>query len=241
MITSCILYLRWRGFRMGRISCSSSISETASISFLGSSSNSSFFSSELKAEFSSKEPDAFSGLSVLPLRERLRYPRLLPADSDPLFTSVSEFSCSKPLISSEDVTISSASVSIFAAMGLDDFFGRPRGFFSVFSSETGASSVSKGFFPAFFLEICLFLIPERLDLTSEFTCSSARDPLSSSTFASLVIEDCAISKSSVTPSLFFDSISRSSSDSSSSSFLRNASENARSSSIRASRSAIGIW
>ena len=126
-------------------------------------------------------------------------------------------------------------------MGLEDFFGRPRGFFSIFSSDIAVSSVSNFFPVAFFFEDCLFLAPERVDLTFEFAFSSARDPLSSSTFASIVIEDCAISESSTTSSLFCDPVSRSSSESSSSSFLRKASENARSSSIRASRSATGIW
>ena len=126
-------------------------------------------------------------------------------------------------------------------MGLEDFFGRPRGFFSIFSSDIAISSFSNFFPVAFFFEDCLFLVPERVDLTFEVAFSSARDPLSSSTLASIVIEDCAISESSTTSSLFCDPVSRSSSDSSSSSFLRNASENARSSSIRASRSATGIW
>ena len=127
-------------------------------------------------------------------------------------------------------------------MGLEDFFGRPRGFFSIFSSDIAISSFSNFFPVAFFFEDCLFLVPERVDLTFEVAFSSARDPLSSSTLASIVIEDCDISESSTTSSsLFCDPVSRSSSDSSSSSFLRKASENARSSSIRASRSATGIW
>ena len=126
-------------------------------------------------------------------------------------------------------------------MGLEDFFGRPRGFFTVFSSEIAISSVSDFFPVAFFLEDCRFLVIERLDLAFEVAFSSARESLSSSTFASLDTGDCNISKSSVTSFLFCDSVSRSSSYSSSSSFLRNASENARSSSIRASRSATGIW
>ena len=126
-------------------------------------------------------------------------------------------------------------------MGLGDFFGRPRGFLTVFSSEVAISSVSNFFPVAFFFVDFRFLDKERLDLAFEFTFSSARESLSSSTFASLDTGDCNISKSSVTSFLFCDSFSRSSSDSSSSSFLRNASENARSSSIRASRSATGIW
>ena len=152
-------------------------------------------------------------------------------------------SCSGAFVSSDFATKSSASVSIFAAMGLEDFFGRPRGFFSIFSSDIAISSVFNFFPVAFFFKDCLFFVPERVDLTFEVVFSSARDPLSSSTFASLsfVVEDCAISKSSVTSSIFCDSVSRISSDSSSSSFLRKASENALSSSIRASRSATGIW
>ena len=126
-------------------------------------------------------------------------------------------------------------------MGLEDFFGRPRGFFSIFSSDIAISSFSNFFPVAFFFEDCLFLVPERVDLTFEVAFSSVIDPISSSTFASIVIEDCAISESSTNSSLFCDPVSRSSSDSSSSSFLRKASENARSSSIRASRSATGIW
>ena len=151
------------------------------------------------------------------------------------------FSCSSEPVSSDLATKSSASVSIFAAMGFEDFFGRPRGFFSIFSSEIAVSSVSKFLLVAFFFEDCLFLVAERVDLTFGVAFLSVRDPLSSSAFSSLVIEDCAISKSSDISSLFCDSFSRSSSVSSSSSFLRNASENARSSSIRASRSATGIW
>ena len=64
-------------------------------------------------------------------------------------------------------------------MGLEDFFGRPRGFFTVFSSEIAISSVSNFFPVAFFFVDFRFLDKERLDLAFEFTFSSARESLSS--------------------------------------------------------------
>ena len=150
------------------------------------------------------------------------------------------FSCSRAPASSDFATKSFASVSIFAAMGLEDFFGRPRGFFTVCSSEIAISSVSNFFTVAFFFDDCLFLVEERLDLGFEFSFSSAAGLSSSSTFVTSVAENCSLPNSSVISFSSNKSFSRSSSDSSSSSFLRNASENARSSSIRASRSATGI-
>ena len=125
-------------------------------------------------------------------------------------------------------------------MGLADFFGRPRGFFFGFSSETAISSVSNVFSAIFVFDDCLFLGPERLDLIFEFAFSSTADSFLSSSFGFSIAEDCSFPKSSFTSFSSNNSFSRSLSVSSSSSFLRKASEKALSSSIRASRSATGI-
>ena len=120
---------------MRRISCSSSTSETASISFLGSSSSPRSLLEGSKSLSLTKELELLVGLSSFFLRERFLYPRFLVAKS--LLSEASELdlsSLSTPSRSSDCITSSLDSVSITAAIGFSDFFGRPRGFFSTFSS-----------------------------------------------------------------------------------------------------------
>ena len=131
---------------------------------------------------------------------------------------------------------------MLAAIGLEGFLGRPRGFFSTFSSPETISSPPDFSSSIFFSVEGLLLAFEILDFPFDvffpalslsgwlLVPSSVNSGSLTSVFSKSVLLSFSLNKSS----------SVISSETSPSSFLRIASEYARSSAINASRSATGI-